>query len=92
MHNVINAQMLGSWSPNHGGLEGRQNGNNNRNGQNNGPDTGAFTIVNGRIFTPGLGIILAVGQGIERRVILQLTRRQAPALYAHGRRFPSHRA
>jgi len=59
MHNVVGAQMLGSWSPNHGGFERRQNGDNNRNGQNNGPDNSAFTIVNGRIFTPGLGIILA---------------------------------
>ncbi|RYO60149.1 hypothetical protein AA0113_g7032 [Alternaria arborescens] len=59
MHNVINAQMLGTWSPDHDPLERRQNGNDNRNGQNNGPDTSAFTIVNGRIFTPGLGIILA---------------------------------
>ncbi|KAG9193853.1 hypothetical protein G6011_03888 [Alternaria panax] len=51
--------MLGTWSSDHGPFERRQNGNNNRNGQNNGPDTSAFTIVNGRIFTPGLGIILA---------------------------------
>ncbi|KAF1979548.1 hypothetical protein BU23DRAFT_562959 [Bimuria novae-zelandiae CBS 107.79] len=36
----------------------RQSGN--RDGNNNGqPDTSAFNIVNGRIFTPGLGIILA---------------------------------
>lgn len=65
MHNVINAQMLGTWSPDHDPLERRQNGNNNRNGQNNGPDTSAFTIVNGRIFTPGLGIILAVRQALK---------------------------
>lgn len=52
--------MLGPWSAGHGSLAARQNGNNNGNGRNNGPDTSAFTIVNGRIFTPGLGIILAV--------------------------------
>ena len=40
-----------------GQLEGRQNGNNNNNGQQR---TSAFNIVNGRIFTPGLAIILAV--------------------------------
>ncbi|EUC42740.1 hypothetical protein COCMIDRAFT_7752 [Bipolaris oryzae ATCC 44560] len=45
--------MLGSWSPSQRDLYMRQNGN------NNGPDTSAFTIVNGRIYTPGLGIILA---------------------------------
>jgi hypothetical protein len=44
-----------------GRLRARQNGNNNNN--NNGqPDTSAFNIVNGRVFTPGLGIILAVCQ------------------------------
>jgi hypothetical protein len=53
------AQMIGAWPPNQQ-LQQRQNGNNNRNGQNNGPDTSAFNIVNGRVFTPGLGIILAV--------------------------------
>ncbi|KAL6150818.1 hypothetical protein ACJQWK_00560 [Exserohilum turcicum] len=54
------AQMLGSWSANPGELHVRQNGNDkNGNGQNNGPDNSAFTIVNGRIYTPGLGIILA---------------------------------
>jgi hypothetical protein len=47
--------MLGSWSASQGQLHVRQNGNNN-----NGPDTSAFTIVNGRIYTPGLAIILAV--------------------------------
>lgn len=53
--------MLGSWSANPGELHVRQNGNDkNGNGQNNGPDNSAFTIVNGRIYTPGLGIILAV--------------------------------
>lgn len=67
MHNAVGAQMLGSWSPNHGGFERRQNGDNNRNGQNNGPDNSAFTIVNGRIFTPGLGIILAVGGSVKTR-------------------------
>ncbi|KAH7118747.1 hypothetical protein B0J11DRAFT_74486 [Dendryphion nanum] len=35
-------------------LERRQNRNNN-----NGPNTSAFNIVNGRVFTPGLAIILA---------------------------------
>ncbi|CAO2652236.1 Nn.00g005190.m01.CDS01 [Neocucurbitaria sp. VM-36] len=50
--------MIGAWAgPQH--VQPRQNGNNNRNGQNNGPDTSAFNIVNGRVFTPGLGIILA---------------------------------
>ena len=34
--------------------------NNNNQNNNNGPDTSAFNIMNGRIFTPGLGIILAV--------------------------------
>ncbi|KAI1523775.1 hypothetical protein PtrSN002B_011478 [Pyrenophora tritici-repentis] len=42
--------MLGTWSSTHGALQQRQN---------NKPDTSAFNIVNGRIFTPGLGIILA---------------------------------
>jgi Mn2+/Fe2+ NRAMP family transporter len=46
----VNAQMLGSWSGDNQ-LERRQN---------NRPDTSAFNIVNGRVFTPGLGIILAV--------------------------------
>ncbi|KAF1937865.1 hypothetical protein EJ02DRAFT_355839 [Clathrospora elynae] len=50
--------MLGSWSEDQR-LQQRQNGSSNRNGQNNGPDASAFTIVNGRVFTPGLGIILA---------------------------------
>jgi hypothetical protein len=53
------AQMIGAWSSNQRILQ-RQNGNNNRNGQNDGPNTSAFNIVNGRVFTPGLGIILAV--------------------------------
>src|SRR4051812_16792567 len=61
IHHVVDAQMLGTWSSNHAGLQQRQNSNsNNGNGQNNRPDTSAFNIVNGRIFTPGLGIILAV--------------------------------
>jgi hypothetical protein len=42
--------MIGSWAGDHR-LQGRQNGR---------PDTSAFNIVNGRVFTPGLGIILAV--------------------------------
>ncbi|KAF1840280.1 uncharacterized protein K460DRAFT_296209 [Cucurbitaria berberidis CBS 394.84] len=50
--------MVGAWAG-HRRLQLRQNGNNNRNGQNNKPDTSAFNIVNGRVFTPGLGIILA---------------------------------
>lgn len=58
--------MIGAWTG-HSQLGRRQNGNNNgnnnnvngQNGNNNGPDTSAFTIVNGRVFTPGLGIILA---------------------------------
>ena len=53
------AQVIGAWSSNQRILQ-RQNGNNNRNGQNDGPNTSAFNIVNGRVFTPGLGIILAV--------------------------------
>lgn len=66
--------MLGEFGDRHrlrvrqngnGNGNGNQNGNNNNNnnnnnGNNNGPDTSAFNIVNGRIFTPGLGIILAV--------------------------------
>ncbi|KAF2257689.1 hypothetical protein CC78DRAFT_599276 [Lojkania enalia] len=41
-------------------IRARQDGNGNNNNNNNGgPDTSAFNIVNGRIFTPGLGIILA---------------------------------
>ena len=47
--------MLGEYGGRHR-LEARQNGNGN-NGQK---DTSAFNIVNGRILTPGLGIILAV--------------------------------
>jgi hypothetical protein len=49
MWNAVDAQMLGSWDSDHR-LQGRQNGK---------PDTSAFNIVNGRVFTPGLGIILA---------------------------------
>jgi hypothetical protein len=56
-------QMLGDYGKHHQ-LRARQNGNgngdNNDNGNNGQPDTSAFNIVNGRIFTPGLGIILAV--------------------------------
>jgi hypothetical protein len=58
-------QMLGDYGKHHQ-LRARQNGNgngnnnNNGNGNNGGPDTSAFNLVNGRIFTPGLGIILAV--------------------------------
>lgn len=68
---LVHAQMLGVWAGDRR-LESRQSGNNNnnnnnnnngngngQNGNNNGPDTSAFTIVNGRVFTPGLGIILA---------------------------------
>ncbi|KAF1838392.1 hypothetical protein BDW02DRAFT_644612 [Decorospora gaudefroyi] len=55
---AVEAQTIGTWSSNLQ-LHNRQNGNNNGNGQNNGPDTSAFNIVNGRVFTPGLGIILA---------------------------------
>lgn len=57
----VDAQMVGAWSGKQR-IQQRQNGNNNRsgqNGQNTGLDTSAFNIVNGRIFTPGLGIILA---------------------------------
>ncbi|KAL5375297.1 hypothetical protein DPSP01_011307 [Paraphaeosphaeria sporulosa] len=50
-----NGQMLGQWGNRHR-VVARQNGNGNNNGQ---PNTSAFNIVNGRIFTPGLGIILA---------------------------------
>ncbi|KAF9733047.1 hypothetical protein PMIN06_005428 [Paraphaeosphaeria minitans] len=49
-----NGQMLGQWGKRHR-VVARQNGN----GNNGEPDTNAFNIVNGRIFTPGLGIILA---------------------------------
>ncbi|KAF2195784.1 hypothetical protein K469DRAFT_616646 [Zopfia rhizophila CBS 207.26] len=43
-----------------GGNNGNNGNNGNKNNNNNGqPDTSAFNIVNGRIFTPGLGIILA---------------------------------
>ena len=51
--------MLGSWAGTHG-LRGRQNTNNNGNGNSNGNGNAAFNIVNGRVFTPGLAIILAV--------------------------------
>lgn len=54
--------MIGQYDNRHR-IWARQNGNgnNNDNNNNNGqPDTSAFNIVNGRIFTPGLGIILAV--------------------------------
>ncbi|KAF2274660.1 uncharacterized protein EI97DRAFT_421799 [Westerdykella ornata] len=52
-------QMLGDWNR-RGLLRTRQNGGGrNNNGNNNGPDTSAFNIVNGRVYTPGLGIILA---------------------------------
>lgn len=54
--NTGDAQMLGEWANRHR-VMARQNGDGNNNGQ---PDTSAFNIVNGRIFTPGLGIILAV--------------------------------
>jgi hypothetical protein len=40
--------------------QNNRNQNNNNNNNNNGPDTSAFNIMNGRIYTPGLGIILAV--------------------------------
>ncbi|KAF2711300.1 hypothetical protein K504DRAFT_402155 [Pleomassaria siparia CBS 279.74] len=52
----VQAQMLGEYSGarQQQMLRGRQNNNNN-----NGPDKSAFNIVNGRVFTPGLGIILA---------------------------------
>ncbi|KAH5042411.1 hypothetical protein HBI74_002330 [Parastagonospora nodorum] len=50
--NNVSAQMIGSWVGDQR-LQGRQNG------QNGQPDTSAFNIVNGRLFTPGLGIILA---------------------------------
>lgn len=44
--------MIGEWDEGSGRrIQGRQN---------NRPDTSAFNIVNGRIYTPGLGIILAV--------------------------------
>ncbi|KAL6711673.1 hypothetical protein ACN47E_004607 [Coniothyrium glycines] len=50
-------QMIGGWnSIQH---ERRQNSNDNGNGQGNVEDNSAFSIVNGRIFTPGLGIVLA---------------------------------
>jgi len=53
------AQMLGQWGNGNG--SGSVNGHHVVARQNNGqPDTSAFNIVNGRIFTPGLGIILAV--------------------------------
>jgi hypothetical protein len=60
----VSSQMLGDYGKHHQ-LPARQDGNgggnnNNNNGNNNGPDTSAFNIVNGRILTPGLGIILAV--------------------------------
>ena len=55
--------MLGQWGNRHR-VMARQNGNGNNNGQ---PDTSAFNIVNGRIFTPGLGIILAVRLRISSR-------------------------
>lgn len=47
---------------NNGNNNGNNNNNNNndKNNNNGQPDTSAFNIVNGRIFTPGLGIILAV--------------------------------
>ncbi|KAF2011923.1 hypothetical protein BU24DRAFT_353391 [Aaosphaeria arxii CBS 175.79] len=47
--------MIGAYSSSH--LERRQGGGGNNN--NNNPNTNGFNIVNGRIFTPGLGIILA---------------------------------
>ncbi|KAI2482343.1 hypothetical protein Ptr902_06724 [Pyrenophora tritici-repentis] len=71
IQSIVEAQMLGTWSSTHGALQQRQN---------NKPDTSAFNIVNGRIFTPGLGIILAVGQP-SRNLSPKLTRIQAPALY-----------
>jgi hypothetical protein len=57
----VRAQMLGSWQSGSGGrhIRARQNGNDGNN-NNEQPDTSAFNIQNGRIFTPGLGILLAV--------------------------------
>ncbi|KAH7064364.1 hypothetical protein BKA63DRAFT_171864 [Paraphoma chrysanthemicola] len=49
LHSAVDAQIIGSWADDHR-LHARQNGR---------PDTSAFNIVNGRIFTPGLAIILA---------------------------------
>jgi hypothetical protein len=50
IHSVADAQMIGLWAGDQR-MERRQN---------NRPDTSAFNIVNGRVFTPGIGIILAV--------------------------------
>jgi hypothetical protein len=62
--------MLGQWGnqhryqrmiPRQNGNSNNDNNNDNQNGNNNnGPDTSAFDIMNGRVFTPGLAIILAV--------------------------------
>jgi hypothetical protein len=63
---AVDAQMLGSWAGNHG-LRGRQNNNDNGNGNSNNNDNGkngAFNVVNGRIFTPGLAIVLAVSSSL----------------------------
>ncbi|KAF2876700.1 hypothetical protein BDV95DRAFT_536524 [Massariosphaeria phaeospora] len=59
----VNGQMIGRYKDREQ-LWPRQNGNGNNNNKNdnnnnNGPNTSAFNIENGRIFTPGLGIILA---------------------------------
>jgi hypothetical protein len=76
--------MIGSWVGDQR-LQGRQNG------QNGQPDTSAFNIVNGRLFTPGLGIILAVRlyQFVHRA---QTNHYAAPTLHPHGRRLSSYRA
>ncbi|KAL5115242.1 hypothetical protein ACEQ8H_006834 [Pleosporales sp. CAS-2024a] len=47
---TVDAQAIGSWVGGNRPVQRRQNGQ---------PDTSAFDIVNGRIFTPGLGIILS---------------------------------
>jgi len=81
---AVDAQMVGSWAGDHR-LQGRQNG---RNGQ---PDTSAFNIVNGRVFTPGLGIILAVCN-IHIFASLHYLTVSAATLHSNGRRLSTHRS
>ncbi|KAF1963862.1 hypothetical protein CC80DRAFT_398041 [Byssothecium circinans] len=61
VHGVVNrvAPRRGLSGRQNGNQNGNNNGNGNNNNNNNGPDKSDFNIVNGRIFTPGLGIILA---------------------------------
>lgn len=54
--------MLGQYGNRHRVTARQDNGGNN----DGKPDTSAFNIVNGRIFTPGLGIILAVRLPCDR--------------------------